>query len=402
MIRIQFREIWSSLLSKISFPETLEKYLIFIPILILGFLITFIITPVIGKIARKYDIVYVPNEKRKGKEFDNEEKAMHKGRIPALGGIAIMIPLILVIVLGFKIDSITLPLLIAMLLLSISGILDDIFNLPAKTQLIFQLLASFVICFSILDIGSLDIFGKSIPMDVFKFQPVIGKFVFSLTFPGDFFLFMWLVFCINSFKWVAGSPGLIEGNTLIVMALIFLISVRYQVLFSSTLSSLMVGSLLAFLIFAYPPPLIMTGASGKSVYGLLICVLGLVSKTKFATTLILLLLPTLDAIFVIIRRYIDYKPKNPLDLMRISGATHFHHQLLKLNLSMKQVFWIETLFTLVIGSIGVLTTGAYRYLILILASIVVIFLILFANIKARKREEENNRKKETSESKYSY
>lgn len=400
IIKTQFLELWNSILSKFSFPENLEKYLIFIPIFVLGFLLTFVLTPIIGNIANKHNIVYIPHKKRKDKNFDNEEKAIHKGIIPALGGLAIMIPLFLVMIFGFKLDSITLPILIALALLTISGVLDDIFNIPAKLQLIFQILASLVIVFSILDIGSLQIFGSTFQMDVLKFQPVIGKFAFSLAFPGDLFLFVWLIFCINSFKWVAGSPGLIEGNTLIITSLIFVISVRYQTIFSSTISALIAGSLLAFLIFAYPPPLIMSGASGKSVYGLLICVLGLVSKTKFATTLILLLLPTLDAIFVLIKRYIDYKPKNPLDLMKISGATHFHHQLLKLNLSMRQVFWIETLITLVLGSLGILTTGAYRYLLLIICSIIVILLILYANFRASKKDE--TRKKESSESKYSY
>jgi len=146
----------------------------------------------------------------------------------------------------------------------------------------------------------------------------------------------------------------------------------------------------------------MTGSSGKSVYGLLICCLGLMSKAKFATTLILLLLPTLDAIYVLIRRIIDYKPKNPLELMKISGATHFHHQLLKLNMSQRQVFWIEMVITLSIGSLAIVTTGAYRYFFLVLGAILIISLILFANFKASKKENGNNQKKESSESKYSY
>jgi len=401
-IKSQFLNLWTSLLDHFSFPEYLEKYLVFIPIFIVGFLLSFILTPIIGNFAKKHNIVYVPNTKRKGKSFENPEKAMHKGIIPALGGVAVIIPVFLLIIFCFKLDSITLPLLIALGILTLGGILDDVLDLPAKTQMVLQILAASVIAFSVLDLDSLPLFNTIIPMDLLKFQPVIGNFAFSFIFPGDLFLFIWLIFCINSFKWIGGSPGLIEGNSLITTSLIFIISIRYQVLFSSTASALITGSLLAFLIFAYPPPLIMSGSSGKSVYGLLICTLGLISQTKFATTLILLLFPTLDAIYVLIKRYIEYKPKNLLNLMQISGATHFHHQLLKLDLSRKQVFWVEILVTLVIGSLSIITTGAYRYLLLILGISLVLFIILFANFKALKKEKNEKKKEESSESKYSY
>ena len=402
IIKTQFLNLWLSLLDNFSFPPHLEKYLIFIPIFVTGFLLSFLLTPIIGNLAKKHNIVYVPHTKRKGRDFDNSEKALHEGIIPALGGLAITIPIFLLMIFCFKLDSVTLPFFIALAILTTGGILDDIFNLPAKTQMILQVLAASVIVFSVLDLDSLPIFNSTIPMDLLKFQPTIGNFAFSLVFPGDLFLFIWLVFCINSFKWMGGSPGLIEGNGLITIVLIFIISIRYQVLFSSTASALMMGSLLAFLIFAYPPPLIMSGSSGKSVYGLLICTLGLISQTKFATTLILLLFPTLDAAYVLIRRYVEYKPRNLLSLMKISGTTHFHHQLLKLDLSRRNVFWIEILITLTIGSLVIIITGAYRYFFIILGVSLALFLILYTNFKASRKEGMVNKKKESSESKYSY
>jgi UDP-GlcNAc:undecaprenyl-phosphate GlcNAc-1-phosphate transferase len=402
ILKPEFLNIWNSIISKINFPENIEKYAIYFPVFLLGFLLTFLLTPAIGRFAKKYNIVYVPMAKRKGKDFDNPEKALHKGIIPALGGLAVMIPVLLLIIFCIKLDSITLPILIALIILVICGTLDDILNIPAKTQLLLQILASFVIVFSILDLNSFTFFGHTVQMDILKFQPIIGEFSFSLIFPGDLFLFVWLIFCINSFKWVSGSPGLIEGNALIVIFLIFIISIRHQTALSSIISILASGSLLAFLIFAYPPPLIMTGSSGKSVYGLLICCLGLISKTKFATSFMLLLLPSLDAIYVLIKRFIEYKPKNPFDVMKISGATHFHHQLLKLDMSQRQVFWIEMLITLVTGAIAIAITGALRYFLIIIAVILVISIILFTNFEALKKEKGSKKKEESSESKYSY
>ena len=399
ILKPEVLDLWTSLMDKISLPENFEKYLFFLPIFIIGFLFTFILTPIIGNFAKKNDIVYVPNTRRKNKDFENPEKALHKGIIPALGGLAVLIPFFLLVLFCFRINSTTLPFIIGLGILMIGGILDDVINLPAKVQLILQLIAATFVVSSIFDLNSFTLFNTTISMDILKFTPEIGDFIFSFVFPGDFILLIWLVFCINSFKWIGGSPGLIEGNALITISLIFIISIRYQILFSSTVSALLVGSLLAFLIFAYPPPLIMSGSSGKSVYGLLICSLSLICENKFATTLILLLFPTLDAIYVLVRRYIEYKPKNPFELIQISGATHFHHQLLKLNLSQKTVFWIEILIALLIGSFATITTGAYRYLLLIAGLILVISIILYSNLKNR---DGDKAKEESSESKYSY
>lgn len=400
IIRDNVLDIWNSVIKYFPFTGSIEKYTDFLPIFLIGFLITFILTPLIGNLAKKNNVVYIPNSSRKEKDFDNPEKAMHEGIIPALGGAAVLLPILLAMLFIFKFNSVTLPFFISISILIIGGVLDDIFNFPAKIQLAFQILAAFIIAASVLDLGSFSILGLEIPMDLVKYQPVIGNFNFSLTFPGDLILLVWLIFCINSFKWVGGSPGLIEGNAFVVTTLIFIISIRHQVLFSSTISILASGSLLAFLIFAYPPPLIMSGSSGKSTYGLLICTLALISQAKFASTLILLLLPSLDAIFVLVNRYITYKPKNVIELMKINGATHFHHHLLKMNLSRQQVFWIEMVITLSIGSLAIITAGAYRYLLLIVGIILTISIILFVNFKAR--EKEKNKKKESSEARYSY
>ena len=392
---------WNSIMENISIPDQFQKYLNFLPIFFLGFVATFILTPIIGNFAKQKNIVYIPNSKRKDKDFENSEKAMHEGIIPALGGLAVSIPLFLVIIFFFKVDSITLPFLVALGILTLGGVLDDILDIPAKTQLFFQIAAAIVISFSLLDFSSFTVFGLSIPMDIFSWQPIIGNFAFSLTFPGDLLLFAWLIFCINSFKWTGGSPGLIEGNALVIAFLIFVISIRFQTLFPATIGILLSGSLFAFLIFAYPPPLIMSGSPGKSVYGLLLCTLGLISQTKFATTLILLLLPSLDAVFVLVKRYITYKPKNPFDLMKISDTTHFHHHLLKMDFSRKQVFWIEMLITLAIGSLAIITTGAYRYLFLLLGILTIASLLFFTSVKSQQKSKESVQK-ESSESKYSY
>lgn len=376
-----------------------EKYIQFWPIFLIGFLFALFATPVIGKLATKYDITDKPGERKRGREFDNPQKAIHEGITPTLGGLAITIPILIAIPLFFKLDSFTIPILLSLLVLMIGATLDDIFVLSSKAQLFFQVVAAGIIALSILNITSIPFFD--IDLNAFSYNFSIFGIQQSLSLPGDLILFFWLLVCINAVKWTAGSPGIIEANSLVIFSLIFIISVRYTSIFSSTLSILAAGGLLIFLFFAFPPQKIFTGSSGKSVYGFLVCILAIVADTKLSTTAMLLILPLVDFLYVIVKRYITYKPKSPGELMKISGLDHLHHQLIKLNLSRKYVVLIETSITLLLGSFAILTTGAIRYFALTISLSLGIAFIVYINIKASKGQEEKL-KKESPESKYSY
>lgn len=379
--------------------EALEKYLDFLPIFILGAIITLILTPIIGKIALKYDITYKPGIKRKGKDFDNRLKALHEGVTPALGGLAITIPVFIAILLFFKIDSFTLPILIALLILMVGSALDDIFNLSARTQFIYQLLAAGIIAFSVINLTNLSIFN--IQLDAYTWNFSLFGLQQSLVLPGDILLILWLVACINAFKWTAGSPGIIESNSLVIFLLIFIIGIRFSSIFSTTISILVAGGLSLFLLFALPPQKIMTGSAGKSVYGFLICVLSIITDAKLSTTIILLALPIIDFAYVIIKRYVVHKPKSFKELLKINGPDHFHHQLIKLGLNRMQIVLVEMAITLLLGSFAILTTGAFTYFALVFVIAISIGTIVFINIKAS-RKQEKEEKEESPESKYSY
>ncbi len=379
--------------------EALEKYLHFLPIFILGAIATLILTPIVGKIALKYDITYKPGVKRKGRDFDNQQKALHEGITPALGGLAITIPVFIAILLFFKIDSFTLPILIALLILMVGSALDDIFNLSARTQFIYQLLAAGIIAFSVINLTNLSIFN--IQLDAYTWNFSLFGLQQSLVLPGDILLILWLVACINAFKWTAGSPGIIESNSLVIFLLIFIIGIRFSSIFSTTISILVAGGLSLFLLFALPPQKIMTGSAGKSVYGFLICVLSIITDAKLSTTIILLALPIIDFAYVIIKRYVVHKPKSFKELLKINGPDHFHHQLIKLGLNRMQIVLVEMAITLLLGSFAILTTGAFTYFALVFVIAISIGTIVFINIKAS-RKQEKEEKEESPESKYSY
>lgn len=374
-----------------------EKYIQYWPVFVLGLIVSLLLTPLIGYIAMKNNVTYVPNKGRK--DTDNPQKALHEGITPSLGGLAITIPALLVLILFFKMDSFTIPIFLALFVLIVGATLDDIFNLPAPVQLSYQAIAAGIIALSVLNISSIPFFDWDLNFLTHNFS-VFGLEQ-SISLPGDIFLFFWLLICLNAVKWTAGSPGIIESNSFVIFSLIFIISVRYTSLFSTTLSIFIAGGLLAFLLFAFPPQKIMTGSAGKSVYGFLICVLALIADAKISTTVMLLILPLIDFAYVIVKRYITYKPKNLLKLMSLNGPDHLHHQLLKLELSRTQIVLIEMSATLFLGSFAILTTGALKYFALIIATSLGIAFIVYINIKASKQKKEK-KQEESPESKYSY
>jgi UDP-GlcNAc:undecaprenyl-phosphate GlcNAc-1-phosphate transferase len=380
---------------------TLAKYLAFLPIAGISFLATFLVTPIIGKLAWTLGATYKPGKKRRDKNFDNPKKAIHKQETPNLGGLAVTLPAFIITLLSFEINNFTGPILLALSILMIGSVLDDLYNLDARIQFSYQILAALVIVFSIVDLSHIGIIDKEIlDLSAYTLQFNIFKFPISLVLPGDIFLFLWLLLCLNSVKWVGGSPGLLESYAGVIFALIFIIGVRTVSDFTSTLSISMSASLLAFLFYAIPPEKIMSGSSGKSVYGFMLALLALVSDAKLSTSIMLLGLPVLDAIFVLVRRIIKHKPKSIKQLMQINDTTHLHHKLLELKLTRLQVLFVESSIALLFGSIAIATTGAMRYFAVILTIAIILLLIVFINRRAHKKGEKESEK--SPESKYSY
>lgn len=387
-------------ISVLDITSQYSRYINYWPLFLFGLILSFLLIPLVGRLAQRWGVTYTPKTKRRNRDYDNPEKALHDKETPALGGLAVTIPLIIALVFLFRLDGFTIPILVALLVLVIGSTLDDIFNLPSKIQLGYQILAALIIAVSIIDLTHISFFTN----DFINLTSLVWRFKllsipFSFVFPGDLILMIWILLCINSVKWVGGSPGLVESYSLVIFMLLFVIGIRTFSLFSSSLSILISGSLISLLYFAFPPPKIMSGSSGKSVYGFLISILAIITGVKFSTTIMLVALPLIDFVYVILYRYITYKPKNIIDLMKINDTSHLHHKLLRLNLSNKQVLLVETSIALLIGSLATLSTGALRYFVLIFCLSLTIAFIVFINYRANKKGE---KEEGSPESKYSY
>ena len=119
------------------------------------------------------------------------------------------------------------------------------------------------------------------------------------------------------------------------------------------------GAYLGFLPFNFYPQKIMPGYSGKSLAGLFLAILSILSGAKLATVIFLLGLPMLDAIFVIIYRL--WHHRSPIK----SDSNHLHHQLLKLGWGRRRISLFYWFLSLVLGFLSLILNSQQKFYVFI-------------------------------------
>jgi len=116
---------------------------------------------------------------------------------------------------------------------------------------------------------------------------------------------------------------------------------------------------LGFLPFNFYPQKIMPGYSGKSLAGLFLAILSILSGAKLATVIFLLGLPMLDAIFVIIYRL--WHHHSPFK----SDSNHLHHQLLKLGWGRRRISFFYWFLSLALGFLSLILNSEQKFYVFI-------------------------------------
>lgn len=300
----------------------IQFLIVFISSIALSFLITFLVL----KLAKKLNIVQRPERPRD----------IHKKPIPLLGGLAIFISLVLIV--GFCYSYIHLeqrePILLKHLLgifigglfLIIGGFLDDKYGLKPRHQIIWPILAVAAVLAAGIEVKLItNPFGGFVE---------IGK----LPILAAILLVAWLMGMMYTTKFLDGLDGLASGIVMIgVLAIYFLsASQKYWQPQTALYGLIAAGVLLGFLIWNFYPAKIFLGEGGSTFVGFMLGVLAIVSGAKLATTLLVIGIPVLDVIWVVIRRrFFEHRP------VSLGDSKHLHFRLLEAGLSHRQaVFFL--------------------------------------------------------------
>ncbi|PLS17856.1 undecaprenyl-phosphate alpha-N-acetylglucosaminyl 1-phosphate transferase [Bacillus sp. M6-12] len=290
--------------------------------LLICFIASIIITPIVKKFALKIGATDTPNQRK-----------VHQKIMPRLGGLAIYISFIIGILILNPYNESIIPILIGSVIIIVTGVLDDLFELSAKIKLLGQVAAALVVVVA----GGVQVDYINLP---FNGEIHFGIFSIPLTI-------IWIVGVTNAINLIDGLDGLAAGVSSIALITISAMAFLKGEVFVLSVALIVLGSTLGFLVYNFHPAKIFMGDTGALFLGYIIAVLSLLGFKS--TTMISLIVPVIilgvpisDTFFAIIRRIVHKKPLGAPD------KSHLHHCLLRAGFSHRQtvllIYAIAALF----------------------------------------------------------
>jgi UDP-GlcNAc:undecaprenyl-phosphate GlcNAc-1-phosphate transferase len=336
------------------------------------------LTPIIGYLAVKYKFIDLPASKRKRTDKSLAQR-IHENTKPRLGGVAYLVPVMIIMLTQTTVNSQVIGMTIGLCILLVIGSLDDKYELRAKTQLLSQLIAAIIVVMLGVKILNIDFAGMNFNFEWWKASFDILSTTISFVFPADIITIIWILGVINAVNWMYGMDSIGEAMTVIAAITTGLLSIRAGLYDYALVSFSLAGGILGFLPFNFYPSKIIGGTAGATGNGFLLAVLAIMSGAKFSNAIILLLFPIFDMIWVVIYRLNKHKDQPFLARPFISGKVHFHHRLMILGLTQRQILLVETVIITAISALGVYMSGfSANFLFLVIS--VSVLLIVFAMV----------------------
>ncbi|HER1268508.1 TPA: undecaprenyl/decaprenyl-phosphate alpha-N-acetylglucosaminyl 1-phosphate transferase [Streptococcus pyogenes] len=314
----------------------------YVLVLIGTLLMPLFLTPLVRFLAFRVGAVDNPNARR-----------VNKVPMPTSGGLAIFMSFLVAslglipiaskgaMFFGQTYFSYILPVVIGATVITLTGFLDDLYELSPKLKM-----------FGIL-IGAVTVWAfTDFKFDSFKI-PFGGPLLVFGPFLTLFLTVLWIVSITNAINLIDGLDGLVSGVSIISLVTMAIVSYFFlpQKDFFLTLTILVLISAIAgFFPYNYHPAMIYLGDTGALFIGFMIGVLslqGLKNSTAVAvvTPVIILGVPIMDTIVAIIRRSLSGQKFYEPDKM------HLHHRLLSMGFTHRGavlvVYGITMLFSLI-------------------------------------------------------
>lgn len=231
-----------------------------------------------------------------------------------------------------------LGLILAAVLTLLIGILDDRRKLSPLTQLLGQ---GVIVAAVVLSGWSFSYVTSPAGPGLIYLSPVLGILLAAL----------WLIFLMNAINWLDGSDGLAGSVGAVAFLTLIVVSLLPATQDESTFNLALIGlgATTAFLVWNWPPAKIFLGTSGSWWLGLYLGLTAISGQGKIATTLLVLSLPLLDAIFVIVRRLLAGEAP-----WRGDTVSHLHHRLRAQGLSPRAICATAASLSAVFGASAIL------------------------------------------------
>jgi UDP-GlcNAc:undecaprenyl-phosphate GlcNAc-1-phosphate transferase len=314
-------------------------FALYLAIFFVSLALSSLLVPLLRKIAFRYSVLDKPNQSHK----------THKESIPYLGGLAIVLPVLLLVIFGplIFIENSDYSLRVALFLLpavilALVGLNDDIKNLSASSRFFVQ---SIVAVSATLYLSQL---GYSVS--------ILGNEIVNLLLS-----IFWLVGITNAFNFFDNLDGGATGITFVASLTLFLLALLGDQYLISSISLALAGASLGFLWWNRNPARIYLGDSGALFIGFILAISLLQFEPKVdsrvASALIpvfILALPIIDTSMAVVSRI----------TRRVSifqgGRDHLSHRLISLGFSKRKTAYSLWSLSALLSSLAILISNVSK------------------------------------------
>lgn len=304
--------------------------------LLLGFTVSFCVTPFTARVARRFDIFDRPH-------IGDHGHKKHGHPTPYLGGLAIFSG-----VLAGALFMLTIPegrptLLLAGFPLAIGGalalgavgLLDDLRSLPRTARLLAQVSAAVM--------------------------AHLGGFSVSLTGIDAVDLILsvlWIVGITNAFNLLDNMDGLTSGLAGVAALSFAVMGIMGGMALLTVAAAALAGSSFGFLAHNRHPAKIFMGDAGSTFLGFLLALIGLrlrfdnLVEVTFLIPVVVLGIPILDTTLVVTSRLLHHRP------VFLGGRDHISHRLVRVGLSVPLAVGLLYWAGLCLGWLGLVISRA--------------------------------------------
>lgn len=336
-------------------------------------LLSFLTTWLVIKVYKKLGWLDDPKKQ-------NHPKVVHQYPVPRGGGLAVVVAIIFSSLFFLPIDKHLIGILLGISVLAIIGVIDDVKNLNPYLRLFWGFVAA----------GIVVAVGIGVPYVSNPFQP---ETVISLSQPqisifflgklrtiwvlADIVALIWIVGAMNFVNWSKGVDGQMPGIVIIAGIVIGILSLKFVDDVTQwpviILAFILAGAYLGFLPHNFYPQKIMPGYGGGAIAGYLLAVLAILSGAKFATALLVLGVPIIDALYSIIRRLLS--GKSPV----WGDRGHLHHKLMDLGWGKRRIAIFYWLVSGTLGWLALKLNSQYKFYTMILLAVIIGGALLWLN-----------------------
>lgn len=367
----------------------------YIPVFIVAFIATLLITPLVRTLAVNGGVVDKPDDDRK----------LHRFPIAYLGGLAILFGVsaglvysyVVVAAVPAEYELVPFGVLLGLFAIAITGFMDDVWHWDPRLKIAGQLVAAAGLAIS--DVGVHVATGVLAPLfgsaDTVLFEmggmPILaGELYYWM---GTCLIAIFVIGGCNAANLLDGLDGLLAGSTAIMAIGFLAIAIMMVVVRGeddpvSTLAGarivmclVLLGAVLGFLPYNFNPAVIFLGDCGSLLIGymcvVVILMFGELGQTHLVIAgLIIFALPIMDTVLAIVRRKLAGLSLSAPD------TGHIHHMILRglgsVKLAVMALYGITWLFTL----FGVALAAVFLWGVVQGRFVYGAFLVLFSFIAA--------------------